>query len=215
MSDATPQTGLAVANAATASTLFKKNITTEVQSVVLPLTAIKPIASADDKLKAEEALKAAKKTRKTVENIRKESTKILDDAKDSLMNREKEFAKQLDDEIKRVETDINRWNNAELVRVRNEQAQVQAQALKDAKRLRNEGSIANHEIKTQAKVQEVAKTAPTGISTQWVFKGVIDQSKVPAEYLSVDPAKVNAAIKQGVKSIPGLDIKEEAKRTGK
>lgn len=40
---------------------------------------------------------------------------------------------------------------------------------------------------------------------EWSFS-VIDQSQVPAEYMCVDLIKLNKAVKNGIRSIPGVDI---------
>lgn len=195
--------------------IFKKNVTAEVQAAVLPLTAIKPIASSLQKSVAEVALQAAKKTRAVVEVIRKNTTDPLVQAQKAYIAAEKEFAGQLDSEIIRVTGLINDFNNAELKRVRAEQAEAAAAAQKEINRKRSEQGVAAVEIKLQATTQAIQATAPTSIKTEFVFEGVSDANAVPREFLSVDPAKVKEAIKNGVKTIPGLIIAERAVRTGR
>ena len=195
--------------------IFKKNITAEVQASVLPLTALKPIASSLQKSVAEVALQAAKKTRAAVEGIRKNTTDPLVQAQKAYIAAEKEFAGQLDSEIARVTDLIGTWNTAELRRVRAEQAAAAEQAAVEARRKRSEQGVAAVEIKLQATTQAIQQTAPTGIRTEFVLEGVSDANLVPREFLSVDPAKVKEAIRNGVKTIPGLIIAERATRTGR
>jgi hypothetical protein len=195
--------------------IFKVNITTDVQASVLPLSALKPIGSAEEKAKAEELLQKAKKVRGAVETIRKNVTDPLVTAQKEYIAAEKTFAAQLDSEIARVTTDINRWNNAELKRVRDEQQKAKEDGEAAIRRKRSEQGVASVEIQVQAQVQQIAKTAPTSIKTTFVFKAVTNAELVPREFLSVDTAKVAQAIKNGVRSIPGISIEEQAVRTGR
>lgn len=201
--------------AANPAAIFKNNITAEVQSSTLPLTALKPIASAAEKEIAERLLQAAKKTRAAVETIRKNTTDPLVAAQKAYIQAEKDFTAQMDTQIARVTGLINKFNNDELVRVRKEQEEARQLAAKEAARKRSEQGVANVEIKLQATTQQIQATAPTGIKTRHVFRSVTNAALVPREYLSVDPAKVAEAIKNGVKTIPGILIEEEAIRTGR
>lgn len=47
------------------------------------------------------------------------------------------------------------------------------------------------------------------LTGRWKLKGIVDFSIVPDEYKTIDTKKVNAAIRAGVRSIPGLEIINE------
>ena len=65
------------------------------------------------------------------------------------------------------------------------------------------------EAYTQAVEQAAKTTAPTvaGVSftERWEWS-VTDLSKIPREYLRVDEAKINGAVKSGLRDIPGVHI---------
>ena len=72
------------------------------------------------------------------------------------------------------------------------------------------------ETREKAVIPETPKVE--GMSTTRRWKGtVIDEAKVPREYLTVDQTKINAAIKLGIREIPGVRIFQDVSlsvRTG-
>lgn len=78
-------------------------------------------------------------------------------------------------------------------------------------------AAAAHVAELQAKSADVVPLAPaapmramSGSATttkRWVGT-VVDESRVPREYLAVDQRKINAAVKAGVRDIPGVTIEQ-------
>jgi hypothetical protein len=61
-------------------------------------------------------------------------------------------------------------------------------------------------------IRPVSPNVKVSTQTVWLYE-VADLSKVPREYLDIDTAKVNQAIKAGVREIPGLKIRSEERVT--
>ena len=78
----------------------------------------------------------------------------------------------------------------------------------------NETKAAEHalkavEVQSDATVKTmVSDTAMVGVRTSWDFE-VEDMGKVPAEYLTIDLKAVAAAVKSGVRDIPGIRVFEK------
>jgi hypothetical protein len=68
-------------------------------------------------------------------------------------------------------------------------------------------ALQNIQMETELKTS-VLKGAKSA-SRPWIYQGIEDITKVPAEFFSVDEAKVKAAIKAGRYSIPGLIIEQD------
>jgi hypothetical protein len=64
-------------------------------------------------------------------------------------------------------------------------------------------------VKSTPALAVAAPTALAGISGRTEWKGtVIDPSQVPEEYKIIDQKKINAVVKAGVRSIPGVKIEQ-------
>ena len=157
---------------------------------------------------ASDFIKQAKTTINIVEAKRKRYTVPLDEMKKSVMEKKNAIVKPLEDFIIKLGDMQLAWYKQEQARVAEEQKRIDAEALEKAK--------LEHQSEVQVPVLEVAKTARTGFSTAtvkkfWTFK-VVDQSKVPAEFLWVNEDAVKTAINDGARSIAGLEIYEELRR---
>lgn len=63
-------------------------------------------------------------------------------------------------------------------------------------------------VEKKETVTRTESGASAHIRTEWKMTEIIDFAKVPDEYKALDAKQVNAAIKAGVRNIPGLTIKE-------
>jgi len=88
----------------------------------------------------------------------------------------------------------------ELARIEMERERVRQEKLQAALERAKEGEI--------VAVPEAPPERATTIRKAWTFK-VKDLSLVPAEYMMLNEAAVRAAIRDGVREIPGLEIYED------
>lgn len=189
--------------------LLKPNpsIETAIQQAALAIQKVSIVKDEISKAELTGYIKLAKDVRAQVAKLRTNETGKLDDLKKLFMQAEKDISSQLDEYIASGTTLIQDYNNEVIRKQREETARIKAEEEKALRRLSSPKSIAAVETATQAKLQTVA--APTGIRMVWDFE-VIDPDKVSAEFLMVDTAKVKAAIKEGVRQIAGIEIKQVA-----
>jgi hypothetical protein len=62
----------------------------------------------------------------------------------------------------------------------------------------------------QATAAQAPKVAGVSVSVVWKWE-LVDPAQVPDAYLSVDPAKLDAAVKAGERGIPGVRIYEDTR----
>lgn len=143
-----------------------------------------------------------------------------------------DFGKELDSYVRPSQKSLTNIENAErkkMTEYRNRLLEVKRAA--EAREAQKAAEAAKAEVSEEEHALSRLK-APTGqpamatpAKTVESFAGgsgsydiehvpyLDDISKVPAEYLLVDWKKVKAAIKGGIRAIPGIDIKEENKIT--
>lgn len=135
----------------------------------------------------------------------------LDSAARTLTDRLTIYQRAKADAERRVREDAE-------ARAREEAARLAA-SMTDADHASLDRAIAAEETARQAGSAAIAKPAElsrtrgdfgavASLRTRWTF-AVTDLAVVPREYLSLDTAKVNAAIKAGVREAPGLRIFQE------
>lgn len=183
------------------------NLPKEIQQAALALQKVTAVTDEIKKAELTGYIKLAKLIRSQLEALRKQETKKLDDFKAVIMQGEKDLASQLDSLIISTTKLITDYNNEVIRKQQEERAKILAQQEKDLKRKTSPKSIAAVETQTQAALQTVQ--APTGIRSAWSHT-ITDHTLVPREYLSVDEAKIKAAIKEGVRIIPGVKIEQVA-----
>jgi len=164
---------------------------------------------------------------KQVEEARKTSTQPLVDAKRQVDDAARRLKNLLEPIKKRLSAKVTAWQveqerkaRAEAERIRREQAAAEAAALAAAE----QGDDASFEIEAsktetlEAEARATAKAAPktTGTSfgrvtlTTRVVPEIVDEAKIPRQYLQVDMVKIRAAAKADPRpDIPGVKWVEE------
>jgi len=170
------------------------------------------ISSQDEYIKAGDLIKIVKNKINKIEEQRKSWTKPLDESKKRIMENVRDVIDPLKDfesSVKQVMTD---WYMKEKARKDKEQAKLEerakAKAIKEQKECGADIPIMPaipvvNDIKTQRGDMSV-----TTMKKVWKFK-VIDETKVPREYLSLDEVEIRRAIREGKREIKGLEIYQE------
>lgn len=164
------------------------------------------VTTADDYTRAGDLLKIVQNRIKAVEDKRKEYTKPLDEAKKQIMADFSAISKPLEEFVAEVKTKMTNWYRAEQKRKDEEQAKLEAEALAKAKaegKSEVEVAIVNEEVKTQR-----GDVATTTVKKVWKAE-IMDETLVPREYLVVDQVAINKAVRDGVRSIPGVKIYQD------
>lgn len=194
------------------SEMFKENLTKEVKETTAGLQKLGAITSELEAASANGVLQVAKKIRKIGEDKRKEKTAALDNTKKIAIDAERAFFADLDSQIKAVSDALLAFKQEEL-RKANEAAQkIKEDAEKAAKKKRSVAGVAAVQAEATEKMAAIAPVS--GMRKVWGYE-VEDISKVPAEYMMLDEAKVKQAIKNGERKIEGLKISEKYGLSGR
>ncbi len=152
------------------------------------------IKTDEDVTKATEVLVKIKDQIKAYEDERQEYTKPINETLRKLNARFKELTEPL--------------RNGERIL---KDAIVEYRAIKEEKRAEQEAKLqkknGNTDIVVESSLPDIveSKSGETRITRRWVFE-VIDENKIPRGWLTIDERKINDAIKEGVRDIPGLKI---------
>lgn len=172
----------------------------------------------DDTAKRAVALAAkAKKKAREIEAARKEIVAPHNDFV-AAVNR---LAKDCAGPLAQVEAILKKKINEHETRVRLELAKAQEAARQEAARLQAEIEKQAQEAGVQPPVvvTPVLPEAPGPIRTEagsasqrreWTFE-IVDPMAVPREYLMINEKEIRAAVKRGIREIPGVRIYEETK----
>ena len=154
------------------------------------------VTTTEQEEQAYTALTQINKAIKTIETKRKEITKPLNDSLKATNTMFKKLSEPF------VEADrIIRGKVMDFREQQEEKAQKELERRQKIQAAHEAKGHETHEI-TQPE-PEVAKSTVT--TKRWTFE-VVDEKKVPREYLVVDSVAVNKAIRNGVREIDGLDI---------
>jgi len=162
---------------------------------------------------AKDKAKIAKKTLERINDMRKQLVQPYNDkvkdvngyAKDLTSSLNAEYS-LLRNKILGYEKELNRLAEIEATRIAEEKRKImQVMQEKEADGEQLSGEDVAKLIKIQE--DELKVPAPLHKSTrvEWTFD-VIDKTKVPLLYLTVDEKKVKDDIKRGIANIPGLHI---------
>lgn len=140
--------------------------------------------------------------------------KVVEDKRTSLVKPLNDVVKSINAMFKPV---LDQWDRTmEVVKRAMQEYQVreaetQRKALEDAAKLAQQGETGQHFHALVAQGSAMP-TKAQGISTRvmWRWK-VVDGAAIPREYLCVDVAKVDAAVKEGKENtkIPGIEVYRE------
>jgi len=163
------------------------------------------ITSNDEYLKAGDMLKWVKNKIDKVEEQRKNWTKPLDEAKKRIMEDVKKVIQPLENFSELVRLKMTEFYCEEKKRKDKEQAEIDANALKDLKEKgQSEVEVAVvNDLKTQK-----GEMSTTTMKKVWKFE-IIDETKIPREYLEVDEVKIRSAVKGGIREIEGIKIYQD------
>jgi len=151
----------------------------------------------------------------SVKLINQDYKKITDKVNEAIETVTSEIMKYRQIEAKR----IAEANAKEMARIAKEAAELEAKTKKELKGTKGD---ARQEIieRTQETIQELADNAKiktqvktienTGITFKkyWTYR-LIDVRQVPRQYLELNLASVNQAVRDGVRDIPGINIFEK------
>lgn len=185
----------------------------------------KVINNAQELVKATDNLGKAKKlinlVSKEVTNLcrpLKDMKKAIDEGQNKIKDRADEMCKSLSDLVDAVEKSILAFNKAEVLRVAKEQEDQKKQIEEKTQEVKNLGPLASDEEIAEATKQAEQEyvrpvvTAPSikGLTVTWKYE-VTDPAKVPMQYCSPDTAKIQTAVRSGVREIPGVNIFSDEK----
>ena len=189
-----------------------------IQSMTLNIDSMVEIATSivikDDKsqLAANSLAAKAKTLNKDLEARRKEIIKPSQEFVKKVNN----FAKIFTEKLKLVWTEVDRKdllysNQVELERRKQEELirKANEKLQKDLDKEAKESGVAAPQVQAKP-LPKVDQTIRTEEGTSfwrdnWIGE-ITDPAQVPAEYCSPDQKKINAAVKQGVREIPGVLI---------
>jgi hypothetical protein len=202
---------------------------TEVKEVTILALSVPDQANAiiinsnEDYARAGQLLLTIKGIRKKIEETFKPIKQKMDAAKKEVLDQEKAADAPLAKAEAIIKPRIAQWNT-EQERIRKEEEDRQraiAQAAEEERRLQEallaeqagnkEEAEAIIETPIQAAPVVIPKTTPkvAGISftKQWKFR-IVDESKIPRQYLSVDEQKIGAVVRalKDSTNIPGVEI---------
>lgn len=135
----------------------------------------------------QEAMKAADEARLKAEEL---AAKAKEEAETNAM-----FDGATDEEAKKLADESER--------------KARAHAMAEATRIEFEAKKEHWDMNKEIKDDKVK-----GTRRSWKAQ-VVDEYKIPREYLIVDEVKINKVVRAGVRSIPGVKIFEEIKMTGR
>lgn len=174
-----------------------KKIETEskqVSIITVKTNKLISIKSDADIIKATEFLVMIKDKIDSLEFERQSYTKPLNESLRRLNARFKELINPLSEAERAVKDAINKYKE-----------QRETQRLEAQSKLQKKNGNVNIALLDSVPDVIESKSGEIRTTRRWVFE-VVDEKKVPREYLKVDDSKVDAVISEGVRQIPGLRI---------
>jgi chromosome segregation ATPase len=158
------------------------------------------VTTAEEETSAYDHLKEIKTALKTIETKRTEITKPLNASLKTVNAMFKELSQPFKDADQTIRDKILEFREAEAEKAAKEQERRE--------RIQASHEQRGHQTHDLEEVEpEVA--AETVVTKRWTFD-IVNLTKVPKEYFEFSPAKVRQAIRNGKRTIPGLDIYQES-----
>jgi len=188
----------------------KEQILVEEIKKITDATSVPHVETVTDYLTAYATNKILKTKRSNYEILRKRWTKPLLDQKKLIDNDFKNAMHPLEQLIKNIEDVLREFAIAEEAR-KQFALQEATKDLNEKKRIAMNPKDINDVLDVSkaagelAKVREEANTREIGRREHWTYL-IVDEYSIPREYCSPDSKKINQAIKDGERTIDGLDI---------
>jgi hypothetical protein len=158
---------------------------------------------------AAELLKVVKHKFKVLDEERTISVKPLNDEVKEI----NAWFKPALDRLKDCEAELKKIMGAYSLVKQQEQQRLLAEAAKAAEAAlvtATDPQASVMALVQQATAAQAPKVAGVSVSKVWKWE-LADPEQVPAEYWSIDPAKLDAAVKAGARDIPGVRVYEDAR----
>lgn len=163
------------------------------------------IRTKDEYSAAGDAIKTINYKIKQVEAKRVEYTKPLLDQKKLIDEDFKGIIEPLKKVVANIKAEMLKWMQAEKKRLDEEQKRIEEEAMERAKKEK----LAEVEV---AVVNDIKKQygniSTSSVRKEWKWK-VVDETKIPREFLVVNSLKINQAVRNGEREIAGLEIYED------
>ena len=164
------------------------------------------IGSADEYTKAGDVIKEIKQRLNKLDDKCKEYTKPLNDLKSKIIADFRQISDPLEKFVEEVKDMMTVWYRAEQKRLDEEQSRIEAEALKKAKD-ENKSEVQVPVVNMAAKTQR-GDFSTTTVKKVWRWR-ILDETKVPRQYLCVNSPAVVEAIRGGARNIDGLEIYQD------
>lgn len=167
------------------------------------------IQSDDEYADAAELLKVVKHKFKVLDEERTISVKPLNDEVKEI----NAWFKPALDRLKECEVELKKIMGAYSLAKQQEQQRLLAEASKAAEAALVTASDPQANVMAlvqQATDAQAPRVAGVSVSRVWKWE-LVDPSQVPSDYWSIDPAKLDAAVKAGAREIPGVRVYEDAR----
>ena len=180
-------------------------IKTKIKPEVLSREII--IESQEDYSSCGDVLKNCKNKIKDLEIERKTYTSPLDESKKLIMAKFKETINPIKEYIDKINSVMSKWYLEEEKKRREEQKRLEEEAIKNAP---------DDEPDIEVPVVESVKTdrgkVATSTAVEYNEPKIIDESKIPRQYLDINLNRIKKAINDGgVKQISGIEIIKKAR----
>ena len=143
----------------------------------------------------------------TIERKRKTFTQPINQSLKEINNTFKELVKPLQLAKNILTQKVMAWRREEQEKIRLEQERI-AKEEERRRKIQEAHKEKGHEVSepvVMARPEPLRATDTTQTRKVWRFT-IIDETKIPQEYLMIDAFKIKEAIRDGIRTIPGIRI---------